>query len=248
MNAHAVSRREQEAASVDRIVLKCIAALALVLVWAGTAGAQIAGSVSVDSNYLFRGYSLSNDRPGLVAQISYDHPSGAYFSLSGLSELGSHCRFLGLIGNAGFAARLNQDFTVDAGIIRAQIGAASSDRQAVKYTEVYMGGYVGPVSGRIYYSTEYRKEGQATLYGEIEAAFEPRRNWRVSGHVGLLTYLGSSPYARPGQTHGDARITVGRQFGKVEVHTAVSTKTTEQYDRNRTRQRLALTLGASLSF
>ena len=248
MNAHAVSRREQGAVSVDRILLKGAGALALGLAWAGPAAAQVAGSVGVDSDYLLRGYSLTNDRPALVAQVSYDHPSGAYFSLSGLNELGCTSRFLGVIGDAGFAARISRHVTIDAGVIRSAIRAASPDLQGFKYTEIYAGGYVGPVSGRIYYSPDYRKEGQATLYGEIEAGFEPRRNWRISGHVGLLTYLGSSPYSRAGKTNADARVSVGRQFGSIELHAALSTKTSEQYDDYRSRQKIVLTLGGSLSF
>lgn len=248
MNAHAVSRREQGAVSVDRTLLKCVCSLAFGLIWAGPAAAQVAGSVGVDSDYLLRGYSLTNDRPALVAQVSYDHPSGAYFSLSGLNELGSTSRFLGVIGDAGFAARLSQHVTIDAGVIRSQIRAASANFQAFKYTEIYAAGYVGPVSGRIYYSPDYRREGQATLYGEIEAGFEPRRNWRISGHVGLLTYLGSSAFSSAGETRGDVRVSIGQQFGNIEVHAAVSTKASERYDDYRPRQRIALTAGGSLSF
>ena len=224
-----------------------IGALVIGLI-ADPALAQVAGSVGVDSDSQLRGYSLTNDRPALSTQISFDHPSGAYFSLSGLTELGSAPRFLGVIGEAGFAKRLSQDVTIDVGVLRSQIRAASPEVSSFKYTEIYAGAFVGPVSGRVYYSPDYRTERQSTLYAELEAGFEPVHNWRVSGHVGLLTSLGSSAGSRAEGSHADWRISVARQLGNVEVHAILSSKTNEQYERYRSDTKPTLTLGASLSF
>jgi uncharacterized protein (TIGR02001 family) len=145
---------------------------ALLLLVPAPAAAQLAGSVGLDSDYRLRGYSLTGNDPALSAQISYDESSGLYFSLSALTELGHGTRFLGVIGNAGYAKRLSEHVTVDGGVIRSQIRSASQYNAGYKYTEVYAGAFVGPISGRIYYSPDYRNGDQSTLYGELESEFE----------------------------------------------------------------------------
>jgi hypothetical protein len=114
------------------------------------------------------------------------------------------------------------------------------------YTEVYAGAYVGPVTARLYYSPDYRTAGQATLYGELEAGFEPLSNWRVSGHVGLLKYLKASAYYRVGETSGDWRVSVARQLGKFEVHASLSRN--RAYYAYGPHQKAAASVGGSLSF
>lgn len=182
------------------------------------------------------------------AQLTYDHPSGLYFSLSGLTDLGNDGRFLGAIGNAGYAKRVNERVTVDAGVLRSQVRSAERSELGFEYTEIYAGAYVGPVVGRVYYSPDYRTSGQSTLYGELEAGFEPRPNWRVSGHVGMLTYLNSTRYWRSGETHRDWRVTLARQFGSFEAHAAVSGGGPGAYYGGRRRNKAALTVGGSVSF
>jgi uncharacterized protein (TIGR02001 family) len=212
------------------------------------AAAQLAGSVGLDSDYRLRGYSLTDNDPALSAQISYDESSGLYFSLSALTELGHGTRFLGVIGNAGYAKRLSERLTVDGGVIRSQIRSASQYNAGYKYTEVYAGAFVGPISGRIYYSPDYRNGDQSTLYGEIEAGFEPSANWRLSGHIGMLTYLSSSSFYRSGETHRDWRVGIAREFGKLEVHSAVSGGGPSEYHGFRVHKKVAFTVGSSLSF
>lgn len=212
------------------------------------AAAQLAGSVGIDSDYRLRGYSLTDNDPALSAQVTYDDSSGLYFSLSGLAELAHGTRFLGVIGNAGYAKRLSEHLTIEGGLIRSQIRPASQYNAGYKYTEVYAGAFVGPVSGRIYYSPDYRHGGQSTLYGELEAGFEPSLNWRVSGHVGMLTYLGSGDFYRAGETHRDWRIGLAREFGKLEIHAAVSGGGPSEYHGFQVHKKTAFTVGSSLSF
>jgi len=215
---------------------------------AAPAAAQLAGSVAIDSDYRLRGYSLSGDQPAVSAQLTYDDRSGLYFSLSGLGELGHGGQFLGVIADAGYAKRLNEHVTIDAGVLRSQIRSPVSYLPGYKYTEVYAGAYVGPVVGRIYYSPDYRSAGLSTVYGELEAGFEPARNWRVSAHVGLLTHLNSKDFYHGGDTHGDWRIGVSRQFGNFEIHSALSGGKPYEYFGSRVHKKVAATVGASFSF
>src|SRR3954447_11317195 len=45
---------------------------------AGSASAQLTGHLSLLSDYIFRGESLSEDRPAVQAGLAYDHSSGLF--------------------------------------------------------------------------------------------------------------------------------------------------------------------------
>lgn len=208
------------------------------------------GSVSIESDYRLRGYSLTNGDPAATAQLTYDHASGIYLNLAAVARFGGHDpQFLGVIGNAGYARRLSSQVTLDAGIIRSQIRAAQPYARPYHYTEFYAGAAVGPVIGRVYYSPDYRSRGISTLYGELEAGFEPAPEWRVSGHVGLLTYLDDRPYEPAGTTHRDWRISVSRQISRVEIHAALSGGGPDElYYGYGEHEKPVVTVGASVSF
>jgi len=248
VTAIAGCRRLRRAASASSFLRHALLAALFGLVAAEPAAAQFAASVAVDSDYRLRGYSLSNDHPTASAQVTYDDRSGLYLSLSALNELGHGSRFLGVIANAGYAKRLNEHVTIDAGLLRSQIRSSVQYSPGFKYTEVYAGAYIGPVVGRLYYSPDYRTGGRSTLYGELEAGFEPARNWRLSAHVGLLTYLNSRGIYRGGDTHRDWRIGVSRQFGNIEIHSALSGGKPYEYSGFRVHKKVAATAGASFSF
>jgi uncharacterized protein (TIGR02001 family) len=246
--ATAVSRKSGLIRGISRPLRHACFALIPIVFSAQAVDAQVTGSVGLDSDYRLRGYSLSDGHPVASAQLTYDHPSGLYFSLSGLTELSNDSRFLGVIGNAGYAKRLNGHVTVDAGVLRSQIRSAYGSGLGFEYTEVYAGAYVGPVVGRVYYSPDYRTSGQSTLYGELEAGFEPRPNWRVSGHVGMLTYLNSTRYWDAGETRRDWRLSLARQLGRFEAHTSLSGSNPGSYYGGRRHNKAALTVGGSVSF
>lgn len=226
--------------------MRCGAVLTMFV--ASPAAAQLAGSVGLDSDYRLRGYSLTDDHPAASATVNYDHSSGLYFSLAGIAELGGDTRFLGVIGNAGYAKRVATRVTLDAGVLRYQIRSAESDKPAFNYTEFYGGASAGPVTGRVYYSPHYRAGGSPTLYGELEAGFEPADKWRLSGHVGVLIYIEGNYFYRAGRTHGDWRVTLARQLGRLEVHSALSGGGPSTYQGYRLHKKVAVTAGASVSF
>ena len=247
MTARAVSPRLRGKASGKRLFRGGVCGALAAFVLTDPAAAQIAPTVGLDRDFRYRGYSLSDGHPTASAQVSYDDPSGFYASASGLTDLGDGVRFLGGIANAGYAKRLNEHVTLDGGVLRSQVRSAYPGGLDFKYTEIYAGAYVGPVVGRIYYSPDYRTSGQSTLYGEIEAGFEPIPKWRLSGHVGMLTYLNTSEYWKGGQTRRDWRVSLGRQLGKFEIHSAVSGGGTVFYG-NRRHSGPVATVGGSFTF
>ena len=215
------------------------------------AQAQVSGSIDVESDYRLRGYSLSAGRPVATAQIGYDDDSGVYLNLSATGELGrdDDPRFLGVQGNIGYARRLNQKLSIDAGAVRSQYRAAYPGAGSNNYTEMYVGVAAGPVSARMSYSPDYLRPGASTLYGEVEATMRPANNWRLNGHLGGLVYVTTPNYPFRSDPGYDWRLGVARQFGSLELHTALSGGGPyRDYHAGSVHSRTVLTAGASWSF
>ena len=240
-------RRGPGPQSASRLPWLKVAAFAAVFPFATPASAQLIGNIGIDSDYRLRGYSLTDGHAAASVQLTYDHSSGAYVSVSGLTELGGENRFLGGFANLGYAKRLNPDVTWDVGVLRSQIRSAYPPTKGYEYTEFYTGASVGRVTGRIYYSPDYRGY-KSTLYGELEAGFEPAAHWRLSGHVGLLTYLNTTRIYRAGDTHHDWQVSAGRQLGRAEVHAALSGGGPRTYYGYALHKKAVFTVGASVGF
>jgi uncharacterized protein (TIGR02001 family) len=210
----------------------------------------VAGSVSVDSDNRYRGYSLSDGRPSATAQLSYDHVSGLYLSaaVTGVARRDGP-DLLGYQANLGLARRVSSTVSLDAGVTH------SVDRYRylginypASYDEAYIGANAHNVSARVSYSPHYFQSGVSTLYGEIEAGTQPAEKWRLSGHVGVLTYLTAPAYFETAARY-DWRVGVSRQLGALEIHTALSGGgPREPYPYELGRSGTALTVGASLNF
>lgn len=242
-----LSRREVAVGASGKLAFRSGAALFFGFFAISSAGAQVAGSIGLESDYRLRGDSLTNDRPALWGEITYDHPSGAYGSLYGLTAIDSKKFFVGAVADLGYAKRLSRRLTVDVGALRSELAGATRGAEAFRYTEVYAGGYLGPVSGRVYFSPDYRGRNQ-TLYAELNADAEPAAGWRVSGHLGLLTYLRSSGGDRSADRRKDWRLSLARTLGRFEVHAALVRGDWDKYARYRSRAGATVTIGASARF
>ena len=228
----------------------CLLALLLATVIGSPARAQVALGLAVESDYRFRGYSLSAGRPTAALNLAYDDPSGLY--LNG-SLIGFHRRdgpdLLGYQANIGYARRLGPIVSVDAGLVHSQYRFPYYGRtRSRSYTEAYVAAHVRDFTARVFYSPHYFRDGVSTVYGEVEAAYQPSPNWRLNAHAGVLTYLATPAYF-DSRTSYDWRLSASRQFGAAEVHAAVSGGGPgEDYYDGRAHDRTALTVGASLNF
>lgn len=214
------------------------------------AQAQWGASLSLDSDYRLRGYSLTDGDPAATAQLTFDDLSGLYANLAGVARFrADRPQFMGVIANVGFARRISANVTLDAGLLRSQVRASDRYARPYHYTEFYAGAAVGRVIGRVYFSPAYRSHDVSTVYAELESGFEPARGWKVSGHVGLLTYLDARPYGSAGATHRDWRVSLSKEIGRVEVHTALSGGGPGRvYNSYREDPKPVVTAGASVSF
>ena len=236
------ARRFQALGSILALSSLCLAAPAM---------GQVAASLSLESDYRFRGVTLSDGHPVLSLSGSYDHKSGAYAGASALAEDTAHdgVQMLGFIEYAGFAVRSSPATAWDFGVSNSNFSLYRDQKYRLHYTEIYAGWGSENLSGRIYYSPNYFGAGTNTLYAELNGALSPAPQWRLFGHVGVL-----SPLAAPASPEGrreryDLRAGVARAFKDCELRLTFTAATPRDPNPSGPgRKSNAIVLGATVFF
>src|SRR5882757_2484062 len=86
--------------------------------------AQVSVTAVVESDYRFRGVSLTDGKPDFKLAIAYDHASGAYAGASvviGKNDGDSRVEALGYVGYLGFAKRTGAGLTWDVGATSSRL-------------------------------------------------------------------------------------------------------------------------------
>lgn len=213
--------------------------------------AQIAGNISLQNDYRVRGYTISGDEPAAILGLSYDDPSGFYINGSAIGALDHHHDpvLLGAIGNIGYARRVGQRISIDAGYARTQythyVGTTHGDAH---YDEIYAGIAAGGLSAHVYVSPDYYRHDVSSIYGELDGAVKPVGKWRLTGHIGVLGYLAQPEYLSL-RTQYDWRIGIARPIRHVDLHLALTGGGPGgDYYRNRRHSKTALIGGISWFF
>lgn len=193
--------------------------LVLPLVCASPAAAQLSGSLSFRSDDRFRGHSLSEGRPTLSLDLSYDHPSGIYFDLAvrGVASRYSGPQLLSVEENFGFARRIRPEMSIDLGVTNADYTTYYNGRRAAHYQEYYVGLTTKRLSAHIHYSPKYFGLPASTLYGDVDGAVPLTGKLRLTGHVGVLRQLTGATLGVTGRTHYDYRIGTALALGPFDM-------------------------------
>jgi uncharacterized protein (TIGR02001 family) len=188
----------------------------LTAVAAAPALAQLSSSLSVESDYIYRGLSLSRDRPVARLDLSYDHSGGAYggASLIGMRDTPGGDIGLSYVGYAGYVWQTVQGPSWETGISDTHI------RNGADYdnTEVYGGVITRVFTARVYYAPHYDGSRMRTLYSELGTSRRLTPNWRTFAHAGVLTPL-DGIYRRE---RYDIRAGLGVTVSQYEVEAAWS--------------------------
>lgn len=211
------------------------------------ASAQTGGSIAFFSNYLYRGVSLSDERPTLSLSVSHDDPSGWYggASLTGVS-LGPYNRQqLQVLGYAGYAGRLSDRLGWEAGATGVHFGVDS------RY-DFYEG--FGGLSGdrwnlRLRYSPDYFGSGARTAYGEFNVGLPLSPMTRATAHVGALMRVGGvATYGGRLTLDGSLGLAVARDAWEVRLDWVAGGRSGIYPTAYRRTASSALVLSASLAF
>jgi uncharacterized protein (TIGR02001 family) len=186
---------------VLRRSIAVVGALALGVVTDATA--QLSASVSLLSDYRFRGVSFSSEQPAAQADLNYDAASGWFagaFVSSVKFDFYRNVDRLAL-GYAGYAYRIGPEASVDGSVSYADLSGGNN----YDYLELHAGLTARLINVRVAYAPKYFGQDRAGTYVEANTGAQLTEMLRLFGHVGVL-YVRPEPY-RPGpKTQFDGRI------------------------------------------
>ncbi len=191
---------------------------ALAICHTAPARAQIAGALSLDSDYRLRGISLSGLRPALSLAATVEHPGGVYAggSVVAIRAPGGKVRILGHMAQLGYAIRDAGGTSWDIGVSNTDVEVQGVQRFDLQYSDIHVGVSRDNLSARIYVSPNYQGSVK-TAYLDLSATLNPAENWRISTHVGILKRLGSSTPRVSLRERYDVRVGLARDIGNLEL-------------------------------
>jgi uncharacterized protein (TIGR02001 family) len=151
------------------------------------------GSVSLTSDYIFRGLTQTNKRPALQAGIEFDNASGFYAgawgsNISWLSDLGGVSSSLEIDAYLGYRMKVAGDWGLDFGVY------------TYYYPGDYPSGFTNPNTTEIYGAISYGiaslkyshsltntfgfSDSKNSGYIDLSANWEFVPTWVLNGHVG----------------------------------------------------------------
>ncbi len=176
------------------------------LLGSGAAQAQFGASIGVESDYRFRGVSLSAGRPDVRLSLSYDDDSGVFAGATATQvEFVRGLHSVQLLGYAGYVMRVTLGLGAEFGVTSSTF----SGNTRYDYSEVFAGVLSDRWSLRVYYAPDYFGFGQATSYVELNANAPLTPQLRLFGHAGALTALGGMAIVDQRRTRADARVGLG---------------------------------------
>src|SRR5829696_3532061 len=144
------------------------------------ANAEITGTVTVVSDYDFRGITQTAQDPALQGSIDYSHASGFYAGAWGSNvDFGDCCdENVEVDLYAGF--RGGETITYDVGAIYYLYPGAED----IDFPEIYAGLGWNWLSGKIWYSNDFGNSGESALHYEANGAWELPANFGLTAHLG----------------------------------------------------------------
>ncbi|MCE3604250.1 TorF family putative porin [Massilia sp. P8910] len=178
-------------------------AIALACCVAGSdARAQASGSLSLVSDYYYRGVGYSKGDPVPQFNLSFDTRSGWYAgAFASMLKMSGSGRGVYAIGYAGYARRMESGGSWEAGATNHSFTTMSN----LNYREVYVGLGSDRVSGRVSYSPAYMGATMRTMYSEVNGGLALSDDVGLFARIGYLRALSAVPRYTSG-TRLDGRI------------------------------------------
>lgn len=167
-----------------------IRTLALILLpWllAPDAQAQWSGSAGLVSNYLYRGVSLSSDKPAARLAVNYDGAAGWFAGgqvVTGQLATEIH-RSAQWSGYAGYAQRLPSGLSWETGVTAYDFPR----NPGWNFREFFAGLAGDSISGRVHYSPDYLGMHERSLYGELNGGWALASRLQAFWHGGYYYSL-----------------------------------------------------------
>jgi len=221
-------------------------AIGLAFGLAEPARAQASATLGLQSDYRYRGISLSSGRPVGTLDLSFDHKSGFYAGGSAIvTEHEGDMKSLGFIEYLGFATARHGGVSWDLGVDNQDLAYYYGDRRIpLRYAEAYVGVVGDFLSVHLHYAPNYLRQGYGALYAEVDGSLKPAEKWRLFAHLGTTAPVGDTEGRHQ---RWDARAGVARQLGPIELQASV-VATTPDPPALTPQGRATVVVGASWSF
>ena len=209
------------------------------------AQAQLSGSVGLESDYRYRGVSLSASRPTPRAALNYDAPERWYAGASAArAALTSSDANTQVSAYAGWTTTPSDGQSLELGLAASHFAGVSG----YDFAEAYGGVLADRWSARVCYSPNYYGRRIQTAYMELNAYPPIDGRMRLFAHIGALVPLAGAA-GSASRTRLDVSVGAGLALGAWDFHVAAVAATPDgPYPAIYSGRRAALVVGASVSF
>jgi uncharacterized protein (TIGR02001 family) len=151
------------------------------------AGAQVSGTLSITSDYRFRGVSLSDNLPAAQVDLGFDDPSGWYAGVFASNvRLEYQASAQGqAIAYTGYAQRLRNGVSLDAGASYSGFAGLAGEGE-YNYAELHAGFTADSIEGRLSFAPNYFGQSLRTVYAEFNGSQALTDKMRFVWHAGML--------------------------------------------------------------
>jgi uncharacterized protein (TIGR02001 family) len=209
--------------------------------------AQLGGSVTLVSDYRYRGVTWSDDRPALQGSIAYDDPSGFYAGAFASSvQFPTRSGDLQISGYGGFAQRFDSRLSWEAG---GQYTSFARDNY-YNYGEVFAGLAFDNLHGRIYYAPRYMGFNTESVYGELNLQQPLFERVYMIAHAGLVSAANPYAYGPYDRRRWDVRLGAGTDWQGFALQLTWVNRASSrgEYEPSANEDRTAFVLSVSRSF
>lgn len=199
-----------------RTTIRCMLC-ALPLFAAGAAQAGVSGSLTLTSDYAFRGFTQTAEKPALQGGVEFESESGFYAgtwgsSISWLSDADPDISSqLELDGYVGYRGQFSENVSFDVGALYYWYpGRYPSGFNSADTTELYFGISAGIFSAKYSYAVTDLfgiddSDGSSYLEGGLDFGFDG--GWSLGLHAGKQFISGAY-----GDDYVDYRLAVGKEL------------------------------------
>ena len=206
--------------------------------------AQLSTTIGIESDYRYRGVSLSNSEPSPRLTLNYDAPDRWYAGASATRVVIAGSTSTQLLGYAGWVSNAVEGRSFEIGIDGSHFAGVSG----YDFAEAYVGLLADGWSARAYYAPSYYGRRVGVGYLELNAHAPVSEQVRVFAHLGALVPLRSGG-GDAGQARGDISVGAGYVAGGWDLHlAAVAATRSGPYPAVYSGRRAAVVVGASFSF
>jgi uncharacterized protein (TIGR02001 family) len=177
----------------------------------GRACADVSGSISVLSDYRYRGESLISGNPSLQADVTVDSDSGWYAGAFASGVTLDKRHGTQLLAYGGYAHALQGAWSWDSGVTNTWF----STDDDYDFAEAYAGIASEHLNAKVFWSPDYFGSGAHTLYTEVNGSYPIFDSWRAIAHLGYLSRLSGNRYLP--SSRRDNQIGIAKAFGNLTL-------------------------------